>query len=249
MRCSLQWSNTELQFTAYIKADTHSVYSIPYTFALNLFYNSLCILQPRAQHFNLVEATIGQQINEERSFISVSQSAESYCGVTSSLWCYVLCVCEREARVEGKEEGKKDGGDVCAQLYLSSWLWSLVTLCSFAKPTVWDAGIDRANRSRALKKETEGGREGWEVCAVFITNLLTSFLHKCIFPHTFPNKIQRFPQLDVEEPLNVDRKRTNKYCTNKKKRNIIHNSIFLSDNFHPLCWHNFWFEIDSSNSS
>lgn len=40
--------------------------------------------------------------------------------------------------------------------------WSSVTPCSFAKPTVWDAGIDRANRSWAPEDGVRGGEEKGE---------------------------------------------------------------------------------------
>lgn len=84
-------------------------------------------------------------------------------GVINATVRLLVYVGERATTVEGKKEG---GGAVrlcvcrvCVLLYLSSRLWSLVTPCSFAKPTIWDAGIDRANRSRAQKIERERGRE------------------------------------------------------------------------------------------
>lgn len=88
-------------------------------------------------------------------------------GVIDTTVRLLVYVGEQATTVEGKKEG---GGAaclcvcrVCVLLYLSSRLWSLVTPCSFAKPTIWDAGIDRANRSRAhkIERERERERQGW----------------------------------------------------------------------------------------
>lgn len=90
------------------------------------------------------------------AFLAVCVSMRSrLCGVISAT--VRLLVYVRETRVKGKRRARRrEAMCVCALLYLSSRPWSLVTPCSFAKPTVWDAGIDRANRRRALKIERGG---------------------------------------------------------------------------------------------
>lgn len=105
-------------------------------------------------------------------------------GVIDTTVRLLVYVGERATTVEGKKEG---GGAaclcvcrVCVLLYLSSRLWSLVTPCSFAKPTIWDAGIDRANRSRAhkIERERERERQGGGRRAVFIAYICTLKLDK-----------------------------------------------------------------------
>lgn len=75
---------------------------------------------------------------------------------------YSAGLCKRARCKSRGERGRQEGGRrrVCALFYLSSRPWSLVTPCSFAKLTVWDAEIDWANRSRALRIESEGERVG-----------------------------------------------------------------------------------------
>lgn len=111
----------------------------------------------------------------------VFQCAAGYVGSPTALLVYAG---EEERTVKRKGRARKKAicvcvyACVCALLYLSSRLWSLVTPCSFAKPTVWDAGIDRANRSRALKMEWKGERrKGWDTCSIHFlcTFNMTSF--------------------------------------------------------------------------